>query len=177
MSELSNLLYSCGCLLIHLILPPEVCDTISASSSRSDRFPRSATQIPPDSTACGPARNWASAAVLVPYAARIPKEMKPSKNRIFILSLRLLANKKKCPPHCTRLVSVCLSGYSFVFSWLSSSLERGDLFRRRFDVKVLGSVIRPIADDTAFPAPVDDGQVRCLDLAGDFLHGEHSFVP
>ena len=100
-----------------------------------------------------------------------------SKKSIFMRSLLELANRKKCPPHCTRLVSVCLPGCSFVLSWLFSSLERDDLFRGRFDVKVLGSVVRPIADDTAFPAPVDDGQVLYLDLACHFLYGKHSFVP
>src|ERR1700692_3091328 len=61
-------------LMIHLILPPEVCDTISASSSRSDLYPHSIAQILRDSAACGPAQNWASAAVLVPYAALIPTD-------------------------------------------------------------------------------------------------------
>ena len=82
-------------LLIHLILLQEVCDTISASSSRSDLYPQLTAQIPPGSAADDPLHNWASAADPVPYAASIPIELEPSKKSIFILSLRLLANKKR----------------------------------------------------------------------------------
>src|ERR1700676_4860510 len=59
-------------LLIHLILPQKVCDTISASSSRSDRYPQLTAQIPPGSAAGDPLHNWASAADPVPYAASTP---------------------------------------------------------------------------------------------------------
>lgn len=45
-------------LLIHLILAQEVCDTISAFSSRSDRYPQSTARIPRGSAADDPPHNW-----------------------------------------------------------------------------------------------------------------------
>lgn len=98
----------------------------------------------------------------------------PSNHKSLIRSPRRPRKTNTCPSDCTHLVVAYLVLDGVVSSFSFPSRKRSDLFWRWLDIKIFGSVIGTISDDSTLAAPLDNFQIMNPDSSRHFFSGEHS---